>query len=382
MQYINSHEMGQSEISSRHLAFFNHCPISDFLNCIRNSCDTIQCNQLSILQFFKTNLVQLKTEVDSCLNKLIGQELQIQYQTQCSEKPEQNPTVQDSNNEPNEKRQKNIVIHGLDDPDLIKSDRKYDIISNFFQSAMNLQINVEAIQVVKARKPGTFVTIVTLNSKQEKQIVFRNCHLLKTYHKKISITDDLLPSEKKTLPIKRKHQESISNANTITEEDLIALKEVLYSGTNKRDNNPPPDNSIQNFDTQRRHDFHVDEKDDSYDRNLKQEITNNSSSSFLSSREVVSKLEELRKIGYSQHHQQAIVDKHANYTRQFYEKSICICENFCNLPWHEFENELELKITKKMKKQYKTIIKYVQNLWNADDNHNETECFCKHVLSH
>ena len=201
--------MGQCEIEGS-LSFFNHCSVSNFLNCVKSSCFTIQENQIPILHFMKDTLLQLKSEVDQCVNFVIGQELQLKA-NQCNQVQSFDETLKI------EKKQNDdsiIVIHGLENSALLNEHESKLVVKNFFQNALDVNPGIKTVKS-HLSKSNKLVAVVKLTSQKEKSKIFGNCHKLKNFASKISIVDSI--SQKKFKSKMRPRLENICSSDDLSE---------------------------------------------------------------------------------------------------------------------------------------------------------------------
>lgn len=85
--------------------------VSEFLSCVKRSCDTISVNQLDILDLFKRNLFAIKSEIDTCINQIIGREIHLKTAAVLTHIDSTAANFEQSISGPPD-RSKNIVIHG------------------------------------------------------------------------------------------------------------------------------------------------------------------------------------------------------------------------------------------------------------------------------
>ncbi len=64
MSHILQVNEGRTETCS---AILGNVPVSEFLSCVKSSCDTITVNQLDILDISKRNIFAIKIEIETCL---------------------------------------------------------------------------------------------------------------------------------------------------------------------------------------------------------------------------------------------------------------------------------------------------------------------------
>ncbi|CAL8129439.1 unnamed protein product [Orchesella dallaii] len=379
MSHINS------PIGSANLAFFSQCPVTEFLTCVKASCFSIQVNQLEILAFFKNNLLRLKTEVDTCINEIIGQELFLKNEQAVS--MDNNYVSSPISSEVNAEKDRNIVIHGLDDADLLDDTKSLTCIRQFFEQKLRVNIEIKAVHVKRKRKSDKFVTVVELYSKKDKRKIFSNCHLLKNYGKKISVTDDLTTQQKiakrKRLDSNEDETSTVSNieieerqasssnqncedkASKLTEQDIQALKQVLNSAfedslarSGSKRNGIKLNSSTSN--KNRKISYLCDMW-----RNFTRKVT-----------------EEGKTYNLNEHAVMKIIEMHKLYNQEQIRNK-CICLEFCHLPWKEMSEKIGQPIHKKFAKKYKSAIKSMQENWNAEHcNDDDDDCFCKKIYIH
>lgn len=95
-------------------------------------------------------------------------------------------------------------------------------MTEFLSCALNVSTPVKNVRVIN--KATRCVAVVGLLSKKGKAEIFRNCHELKYYHEKISITDDLSPNERSIF--KRKLHKNVKKSQGAAEGDVDIPKPV------------------------------------------------------------------------------------------------------------------------------------------------------------
>ena len=132
-QFLQASEVHDGK-AHKSFTFLCQSNISDFLSCVKNTCDTLTENQLEILNLFKSNLLVIKSEVDTCLNKLIGHELQLKHSKNKPCEHESSAVIERAN-EKMPYCANNIVIHGLKKLKGVSKAEATEIVNSFFATA-------------------------------------------------------------------------------------------------------------------------------------------------------------------------------------------------------------------------------------------------------
>jgi hypothetical protein len=147
----------------------------------------------------KTDILKLKSDLDRFINKLIGLELQITKQAEILQQQRSQcipPTFDILHeckkcNDVIPSRKRNVVVHGLLHP--LHETKLEPEMKHFFKSCLDIDIEpCKVVPIGTAKK----AYLVKLQSYRDKKLLFRNCHKFKTYHGRISISDDLTVEER------------------------------------------------------------------------------------------------------------------------------------------------------------------------------------------
>lgn len=348
MSHIFQVRGGQAET----LSILGNVPVTEFLSCVKRSCDTITVNQLDILDLFKRNLFAIKSEIDTCINQLIGREMHLKkysVQTNCDTSVNlQKPMTIQSD------RSNNIVIHGLNSLREAKNCEIIDKVREFLRTALNVSVNIENVRVLN--NSTRCVAIVELVSKKSKGVIFRNCHKLKNYSEKVSITDDLSPEERKKC--KQKSFENVINPNGIVEDELEISHSVSQTeplGCNQGGGSP----ELTAVDVPHAY--------------------------FWNSTQVMDKVQEMgsfgSRYGFAGPDFHEISGLVAVQNLERLGKQLCICDSFMDVKWKRVKEEFGQEIPKKVVKKFKKSMNEIQAIWNANHSSNFKECYCKHILA-
>lgn len=207
----------------------------------------VENTDIEEVKSFKNQLFAIKSDIDKCINNLnnCAPEQKYYYATKKKAKRtfifwntnfhrEQKLPQTNEDNTPsiiippeksgtfvcakNANRKNNIIIHGLetDSQDAILA------VKNFLNEALQLSLSVK--RAIKLRNKAV---LVSLESRKSKSFVFKNCHKLKHWPAKISITDDLSPekrAERKVVAEKIKDKEKSENNGKVHQNDLPVNK--------------------------------------------------------------------------------------------------------------------------------------------------------------
>ncbi len=353
MSHFFQSEKGQAETSSYCPALFGNVPVSEFLTCVKRSCDTITVNQLDILDLFKRNLFAIKSEIDACINQLVGREMHLKKSSDETNSEKSSGNLQPATSYQSD-RCKNIVIHGLNSLREVKNCELIHSVTEFVKTVLDVSINVQNVRLIKSSK--RCVAVVELVSKKSKGAIFRNCHKLKNYHEKISITDDLSPEERK-----KRNQKS--------PKDVTQSHGVV-------DNNMDIPNSVFQSDL-------ISCSQGQASPELKLEDTPHAY--FWNSIPVVEKVQEMGSFGSK--YEFTGLDFHeisrlvAVQNLERLENQPCICDSFMNIEWKRVKREFGHEIPKKVVKKFKESMNAIQAIWNEKHSSNFVECYCKHILT-
>lgn len=353
MSHFFQSEMGQAEIPSYCPALFGNIPVSEFLSCVKRSCDTITVNQLDILDLFKRNLFAIKNEIDTCINQLVGREIHLKSSSIKSNSENGSENLKPStSNQPD--RSKNIVIHGLNSLREVKTCDLIGSVTAFVSTVLDVSINVKNVRLIK--NSTRCVAVVELVSKSSKGMIFRNCHKLKNYHEKISITDDLSPEERKNR--NQKSPKSVAQRHGVVDNNM--------------------DSQISVFNT----DLSSSREDQA---SLEPKFEDTSHAYFWNSTQVVEKVQEMGNFGSKydftglDFHEISRLVAVQNLERL--ENQPCICDSFMNIEWKRVKEEFGHEIPKKVVKKFKESMKAIQAIWNENHSNSFKECYCKHILT-
>lgn len=394
------------------------CPIGDFLSCVKSSYSTLQCNQIEILKFYKNNLVRIKSEVDSCLNYVIGHELELLNKSskirtntnECVNEKRRCEAVDSSSIDSSiellsrsskpetceSPRSNNIVIHGID-PAILDNKNYVKFVSDFFKTSLNITVNIADVNVIHGKHSNSFVAIVKLNSKREKSKIFKNCHLLKGYGKKISITDDLSAHERNNRRIQRhsqteeteeavksasvklkrqQHAESVQ-ARLEEEEEYCQTEAEKYT---QADNEENVEEEMIELSEQ--------ENEDASEKSMPQSENSPrpSHAYFWESEKVRKQLNELialgKRYGFEEDDTRELVSIHSEYNASQLKNTSCICKLFSNPDWKVITKEFGKRLPVAFIHLYECIISNLQKIWETQHSTKFADCFCNHFLLH
>ncbi|OXA49204.1 hypothetical protein Fcan01_15510 [Folsomia candida] len=209
--------------------------------------------------YCKTEIADLKLELNKCQISLAECELQLQKQneiivTKPSETIGTRPSVFIGTrlneivtknipkstgplcnaNQVNEKsggetQNTNIVIKGLKIPTNTKPEETVKELLSF----MNVHVTPTYVKLLKVSGH----ILVGCESQRQKSLIFRNCHLLKDYPQKISIRDELMSKSRSN-----KQRRNRNNESNVTRQ--LQSKDVIKNHRDRPDNHSLKNNQI------------------------------------------------------------------------------------------------------------------------------------------
>lgn len=403
MSHIFQAHEGQLETSSYCPITLGNVPVSDFLTCVKRSCDTITVNQLDILGLFKRNLFAIKSEIETCINQLVDREMHLKKSSVPTRDDNsavnlQPPTGNQSN------RSKNIVIHGLNSLRQVKNFELLDKVTEFLSTVLHVSTNVKNVRLIK--NSAKCVAVVELDSKMSKGVIFRNCHKLKNYHEKISITDDLSPEERKkqiqaTPKCVNKPQKVVEgnldipdpteNMNLIGSNGTEAIEAAQIEEQNGEPIGSNGSEAIRGgSESETIHKIQLEEINTepfgSDETEIIQEIKPEGPNAyFWNSEQAVAKVQELVKFGckykFSKLDVRDILRLIVVQNMERLETEPCICDSFMLVQWKRIKEEFGHAIPIKVVKKFKKVMNDIQAIWNENHRDNLKECYCKHFLA-
>lgn len=400
-------------ITNDHYTFLCHTPISEFLTCVKRSCHTVTENQFEIIDLFKKNLFAIRSEIELCITELKEAEFKLQLnKTQKYTVSSESPKILNRN-----RTNTNIVIHGLKLLKNLKNRELVAAVNKFFESTLN--INIQPLSVRLLKRPSHSVCIVELATKSEKAAVFRNCHKLKNFSEKISITDDLSYSERREKNATHIHQNSQKEIEQCfggldlliaNKSDQPSTAEVIEIGPGCKPA-PPVIETV----TKTEPEVEVEEDAEKYEEvgaeedgevgaeedeevgteedevaGSEEDVQNteieDNDDPFWASEEVENLISDYVDFGCNYKFSEndlfrlfALFVLRAGETLKSYGNQKCSCEKSVKIPWKRLHKEFGHHIPRKLEIQLKATLWSLRDIWNKKHlNHEVSECFCKH----
>lgn len=166
----------------------------------------------TILDTVKSELCNLKSELDRCINKWNDLSTEVAKFRQ-KELPEKKCSRDHDVN--------NIIIHGLT---LRNNDVKSEV-SKFLYENLGIKPAINDAWIPETRKKLTYTpVIIQCHSPKDKKLIFANCHRLKTLPTPISIWDDLPSVQRKA---RKKAVEEVKQARTQGQTWKVFRSEII-----------------------------------------------------------------------------------------------------------------------------------------------------------